>query len=560
MDTQQTIRQQLSAWLDGELEPQETSRLQELLKTDPQVASELEGLRKVRQLVAGLPHVKAPQGLSQRIMAQARAAQSIRRVQPVRARTISLVWGRLAAAAAVVVTVGVGIGVGLNLRQWTGSQTQNTPVAVNAAQDRGSPAIARDINGKEEQKSGVSMTKTGQTELARNSENENAELLKEQLEKGKTASEGKTDDFANKDKQAGSYRAEPRRDAANSKAPGSTEYSQLPANERRLRQDQPELADLAEDLRERDLRPAKTERKLAKNQDVEELACLSANAAQQDVEKLLRKNGIEFKAAADAGWVAENDRNKKAATDTIIYQVSMTQDQYDKVRKGLDQIRDNQALAMSGRKDGSFGANVLNSGKKRDAVDKNSGATGGFVKKLDESTVKAAPPAPAVAPIQSDTPAERVKPQDVKQAQVAIADANRHEQPQQQRSPGGADEQFIAGNQVGGGGAGAGRPGSTEADDKIVSPPQAASDAAAAPATMPAGQSAASQPAGLWTALAARFLGRQTAQRGQQAKQDQDGKRTMTIVLKIVQNPPEKQADNAARPPADNENAPAQNK
>lgn len=50
----------LSAYLDGELEPDEVAVVQRLIADDPDVAAELDALAKVRSAVRGLPSVDAP--------------------------------------------------------------------------------------------------------------------------------------------------------------------------------------------------------------------------------------------------------------------------------------------------------------------------------------------------------------------------------------------------------------------------------------------------------------------------------------------------------------------
>ncbi|KPK83864.1 MAG: hypothetical protein AMJ81_07100, partial [Phycisphaerae bacterium SM23_33] len=56
------IREQLSAYLDGELSQAQLGRVQDAIRGDPQLAAELEALRAVRKLLRGLPRASAPHG------------------------------------------------------------------------------------------------------------------------------------------------------------------------------------------------------------------------------------------------------------------------------------------------------------------------------------------------------------------------------------------------------------------------------------------------------------------------------------------------------------------
>jgi anti-sigma factor RsiW len=93
-------REQLSAYLDGELSEADAAAVARALQADPQLAGDLSRLRAVRQLVASLPRESAPAGLASRVLGQARPAGRV----PWTARL-----ARLAAAAVVLVAVGLGI-------------------------------------------------------------------------------------------------------------------------------------------------------------------------------------------------------------------------------------------------------------------------------------------------------------------------------------------------------------------------------------------------------------------------------------------------------------------
>ena len=58
------IREQLSAYVDGELTAAQARQVQEAVARDPGLAAELEALRSVRGLVGRLPRASAPAGIA----------------------------------------------------------------------------------------------------------------------------------------------------------------------------------------------------------------------------------------------------------------------------------------------------------------------------------------------------------------------------------------------------------------------------------------------------------------------------------------------------------------
>lgn len=102
------IREQLSAFLDGELPPEEAMRVQHALDEDVDLADELEQLRATRELVGRLPRVAAPDGFTERVVSHAERLQLLRRPLgggPYR----SFRWITMAAAAVVLLSVGLGM-------------------------------------------------------------------------------------------------------------------------------------------------------------------------------------------------------------------------------------------------------------------------------------------------------------------------------------------------------------------------------------------------------------------------------------------------------------------
>ncbi len=94
------ILQQLSAYLDDELPPDEAGRIGKLVEAEPALREELRRLRATRELLRSLPAASPAAGFTERVVAQATAGRQAGR--PVLVRL-------LAAAAAVLVIAGAGV-------------------------------------------------------------------------------------------------------------------------------------------------------------------------------------------------------------------------------------------------------------------------------------------------------------------------------------------------------------------------------------------------------------------------------------------------------------------
>ena len=99
MSSKEKISEQLSAYLDGELSPEESRRMAEMVAGDPALSAELEALRSVQGLVRGLPPAQAPAGMADAVLARAQR------------RPAGWWAGRLARAAVILLVVGVGVTV-----------------------------------------------------------------------------------------------------------------------------------------------------------------------------------------------------------------------------------------------------------------------------------------------------------------------------------------------------------------------------------------------------------------------------------------------------------------
>ncbi len=99
MSGKDKIREQLSAYLDGELSEGESRLVDEMVASDPALSAELESLRLVQSLLRGLPPTQAPAGMADAVLARTHRRHTGWRM------------GHLAQAAIVLLAVGVGVTV-----------------------------------------------------------------------------------------------------------------------------------------------------------------------------------------------------------------------------------------------------------------------------------------------------------------------------------------------------------------------------------------------------------------------------------------------------------------
>ena len=114
MGEQKDIREQLSAYLDGELTAQQARRVEEALAGDPALAAELAALRATRDLLRKLPSQQAGEDFTTSVLDRAERMRLLGQLHPGSPkRTIS--WSTLATAAAVLIAAGAGIFVTVKL-------------------------------------------------------------------------------------------------------------------------------------------------------------------------------------------------------------------------------------------------------------------------------------------------------------------------------------------------------------------------------------------------------------------------------------------------------------
>ena len=103
------LAQQLSAFLDGQLPPEQAEQLAAAVEKDPLLRQELRGLQATRALLKSLPREAAPPALLAGVMEQVERDRLLsspgagRKNQPLR-------WVRYTATAAVLI-LGVGLGM-----------------------------------------------------------------------------------------------------------------------------------------------------------------------------------------------------------------------------------------------------------------------------------------------------------------------------------------------------------------------------------------------------------------------------------------------------------------
>lgn len=137
-DEREKLREQLSAFLDGQLTPEETQRLKAAMEADALLRAELESLRATRNLLKRLPRESAPPNLLVGTLEEA-ARRNLVRPPGVLLPARKSHWPRYAALAALVV---LGVSVGVYLAGGFGRHAGQAPPG---------PTIVRTQTGTAEQ-------------------------------------------------------------------------------------------------------------------------------------------------------------------------------------------------------------------------------------------------------------------------------------------------------------------------------------------------------------------------------------------------------------------------
>lgn len=109
MDEKETIRQMLSAYLDGELSQPDAQRVEQAVLADPALTADLAALRATRELVHQLPREHAPEDFVSRVLAGAERRRLTDAGSEIVQRRPPFRWVRhLAAAAVFLIAAGIG--------------------------------------------------------------------------------------------------------------------------------------------------------------------------------------------------------------------------------------------------------------------------------------------------------------------------------------------------------------------------------------------------------------------------------------------------------------------
>ncbi len=101
MNIPEDIREDLSAWLDGELPADRAAEVDAAVQQDPELQAEADRLRSLRDLIGAMPRMDAPRDLPERIRRH--------RAVPAPKRAGRSPWGRVAVAALLVAACGVAL-------------------------------------------------------------------------------------------------------------------------------------------------------------------------------------------------------------------------------------------------------------------------------------------------------------------------------------------------------------------------------------------------------------------------------------------------------------------
>ncbi len=102
------MRQLLSAYIDGEVTPQQAASIKQAVATDPELAIELHELKTAKQLLLGLPKERAPRGFVRKVMVRAERKHLLGD-HHAGGRFAAARWITLAVAATVLLAAGIGL-------------------------------------------------------------------------------------------------------------------------------------------------------------------------------------------------------------------------------------------------------------------------------------------------------------------------------------------------------------------------------------------------------------------------------------------------------------------
>ncbi|HUU21797.1 MAG TPA: hypothetical protein VM389_04595 [Phycisphaerae bacterium] len=290
------LREQLSAYLDGELSGARAAEVAQAVEADAELAAELASLRKVRDLVGSLPRESAPDDLAERVLDRVERGRLLERNVEETGRAGRPWVGWLATAAVAVIAVGAGVFLAVKLSSPTFPESFNKGgngrVAVGDSDGRG----------------------VGELDLA----------IKD--DKPSSAPAGWSDR---------TYLAKGKPDSGNGSTLGRRAGGRMRVGETI------EGVDLA-GLTDGYVEPAPV-RHFYMNTD-------NLVVAKADVERVLASNGIVYEdrsglAGAGSGGLRANVYNRrKSAEDRVEYEVAVTPEQMQEVFRQLNSIRREQRV------------------------------------------------------------------------------------------------------------------------------------------------------------------------------------------------------------------------
>lgn len=130
MIEQPDIHEQLSAYLDGELNAAQAKQVERAVAQDPRLAAELHQLRAAREALRSLPREKVDDEFVARVLAQAERLQLVRQEEPREKVPHVLLWVRYAATAAVALIAVSVVGI-IGVTLYSASKIDRSPVALS---------------------------------------------------------------------------------------------------------------------------------------------------------------------------------------------------------------------------------------------------------------------------------------------------------------------------------------------------------------------------------------------------------------------------------------------
>ena len=135
------IRQQLSAYIDGELNDADASVVESLINTRPDVARELQELIEVRESIRSLPRHRASEDFVDEVLAKAERLRLVATSDAPEETTLP--WVRYIATAAVFF-IALSVGAIVSVMLWSASQYDPEVVALSHDSVRESPETLTD--------------------------------------------------------------------------------------------------------------------------------------------------------------------------------------------------------------------------------------------------------------------------------------------------------------------------------------------------------------------------------------------------------------------------------